>query len=1052
MLLAGFQSGNRSRALIAVKSSAWRFKGSAFLLRAYLHRLRSSHGFIHICTCLAVLSLWFAPTRFDQSQPAHVNASSFSENEQDAALQSAAESALAGREGTVIVMDAGTGRVRALVNSRVAYAETFAPGSAIKPFTELTALRAGVMDEGSRVLCRERFRQGDFEARCSHPRFQPAFNPVQALAYSCNYYFSKVGEQLDSETFHRTLASFGFGARTGVDEDETAGAFPHSEWRVSEALGDNPQLMVTPVQLINAYVALINGGHLFTPQRASQKNFNSRERNALEIEPEYRALIIKGMRGAVAYGTAAHAGLDTLPQFIFGKTGTSTPRDDFRSTHGWFVGFASDKNASDVTTTNDSEGNAQNFADKIAPENIHLAVLVFLKRAHGSECAEAARPIFEEYARLLKLSEAQTAEPHRAEPLVAEQPKNEAVSSQSLSASERPYISATGATTVRVRLVHDDMTRTLTLDDYVFGVLAAEASLETQGEALKAQAVISRTFALKNLRRHARDGFDLCNSTHCQRFINVPDESARPEFYESLHRALQETAGQVLLDTQGQLADAYFSAACGGMTANVGTLWGVSPAPVYLRGVHDEFCAGLSGNNWTDTIAVEQLLKALRSDKRTDVGAHLTDIRVIKHDATGRAEMIALDGERSRLVRGWDFKIIVGRVLGWNVLKSSRFDVRRAGKGFVFRGSGFGHGLGLCQAGAHVMATRGASYRQILSEYLPGTRLSGRDETAQASGVREEIESVLSWRNEYPEASGNLPVESVLSKIHHRDTESTENAQRVVSSSCLSLCPTLCPLCLCGERPPANVQSRAIIEKAGIWKADVLLSAPPRHAVKSQSRISQEADNSQFFTLISNLNGQKRVTLSSESFRANYPSRVARRDVERALSVLEEAKRDVARRLAAAAISFGGLPMLELFMHDTTGDFVGATGQPPWTAAATRGRRIETQPLDVLNRRGVLTTTLRHEYTHALIEALGRGRAPRWLAEGMAIMVAGEGSMLVRASSRNNPMTRDELERGLEHPASAAEMRALYAAAYREVSALVRKEGEASVWHRLMQG
>jgi stage II sporulation protein D len=70
-------------------------------------------------------------------------------------------------------------------------------------------------------------------------------------------------------------------------------------------------------------------------------------------------------------------------------------------------------------------------------------------------------------------------------------------------------------------------------------------------------------------------------------------------------------------------------------------------------------------------------------------------------------------------VRGWDFKIIVGRALGWNVLKSSRFEIAHSGSNFIFRGSGFGHGLGLCQEGAHVMAARGVSYEKILEKSFP---------------------------------------------------------------------------------------------------------------------------------------------------------------------------------------------------------------------------------------------------------------------------------------------------------------------------------------------
>ena len=120
-------------------------------------------------------------------------------------------------------------------------------------------------------------------------------------------------------------------------------------------------------------------------------------------------------------------------------------------------------------------------------------------------------------------------------------------------------------------------------------------------------------------------------------------------------------------------------------------------------------------------ITRNDLLRALQSDSRTDVGHRLDKVVVNKRDETGRAEFITLEGEQRKIVRGWDFKIIVGRVLGWNLLKSSRFEVSRSGANFVFRGSGFGHGLGLCQEGAHVMAARGASYQRILEKYFPGT-------------------------------------------------------------------------------------------------------------------------------------------------------------------------------------------------------------------------------------------------------------------------------------------------------------------------------------------
>src|SRR5205085_10793070 len=97
---------------------------------------------------------------------------------------------------------------------------------------------------------------------------------------------------------------------------------------------------------------------------------------------------------------------------------------------------------------------------------------------------------------------------------------------------------------IRVRLTRGDATLRLPLEDYVYGVLAAEGSVETEVEALKALAVAARTYAVHNLRRHARDRFDLCDTTHCQRFVPVRDDSARPDFYELAPQAVRETAGQ----------------------------------------------------------------------------------------------------------------------------------------------------------------------------------------------------------------------------------------------------------------------------------------------------------------------------------------------------------------------------------------------------------------------------------------------------------------------------------------------------------------------------
>ena len=193
-----------------------------------------------------------------------------------------------------------------------------------------------------------------------------------------------------------------------------------------------------------------------------------------------------------------------------------------------------------------------------------------------------------------------------------------------------------------------------------------------------------------------------------------------------------------------------------------------------------------------------------------------------------------------------------------------------------------------------------------------------------------------------------------------------------------------------------------------------------------------------------------RLTLRNEGLRINYPNTISQREAEGLLSLLQTSQKSLLARVAAAGIAVQ-FPALEVFINETTGDFVGRTGQPAWAAAATKGNRIELQPLATLKRRRILETTVRHELVHALVDVIGHGRTPRWLAEGLAVHLAGEGRMVARYEPRKR-MSIEEIEKQLadnKSDQSANAMRATYAAAYSEVKRLIDSEGEASVWKRV---
>src|SRR5262249_38886521 len=169
-------------------------------------------------------------------------------------------------------------------------------------------------------------------------------------------------------------------------------------------------------------------------------------------------------------------------------------------------------------------------------------------------------------------------------------------------------------------------------------------------------------------------------------------------------------------------ARAVFHADCGGHTSDASAVWG-GPAPAYLAGAPDAGPAESAHTEWTFTTTAAALRRALDADVRTDVGGKLDRIEVAGRDAAGRAELVTLRGTRTFVVRGEVFRDAATRALGATSIRSTLFTVKRTRDGFVFTGKGYGHGVGLCQAGAIARLKAGASVDGVLAHYFPGTTM-----------------------------------------------------------------------------------------------------------------------------------------------------------------------------------------------------------------------------------------------------------------------------------------------------------------------------------------
>lgn len=263
------------------------------------------------------------------------------------------------------------------------------------------------------------------------------------------------------------------------------------------------------------------------------------------------------------------------------------------------------------------------------------------------------------------------------------------------------------------------VTVTLPLEEYVAAVLEAESGGFENAEAQKAMAVVARTYALRFLGQHVKDGFDFCDTTHCQVFgwKRAP---------ASVRSAVGATKGETLRYA-GKLAETYYHQNCGGTTAAAAEVWPGVTQP-YLTTHADRFCVTHGAMLWETTLRIEQIDRALQSYS-LNVPTGWGRLLIVERTASGRAQRLKFEGGTggNAFVSASTFRFAVNRVLGWDKIRSSFFDVRSQPDGIGFSGRGSGHGVGLCQAGAEEMAREGMSYRDILGFYYPGTQIADQE-------------------------------------------------------------------------------------------------------------------------------------------------------------------------------------------------------------------------------------------------------------------------------------------------------------------------------------
>ena len=243
------------------------------------------------------------------------------------------------------------------------------------------------------------------------------------------------------------------------------------------------------------------------------------------------------------------------------------------------------------------------------------------------------------------------------------------------------------------------------LENYLPGVIEAEVGKHNPLEFDKLQAIICRTYALSNWKKHEPDSFNLCDQVHCQAYKGIGSSNL-------VSKAVTLTKGEVIVDNNLNLITAAFHSNCGGQTANSEDVWALNSG--YLRSVTDTFCKAMPNANWISDMAFADFCNYLQ--------AKLGDQRL---DSVGLKAVFPFNAAHKRVVN-FEFgalKVPLRQLRSDFHLKSALFAMELKGERIQFYGKGYGHGVGMCQEGAMHMAQQGISYKNIILFYYQNVHL-----------------------------------------------------------------------------------------------------------------------------------------------------------------------------------------------------------------------------------------------------------------------------------------------------------------------------------------